>query len=163
MFGYEGGIIQTDRVASGKDHCGSAGPVFEISTLIVAGRIIDPDDRSNTLTTKSTADAATSKVMIYAIDAKYQMNVAIDTVRGTPNAVKHETLFHNASVRAAGELAVVDGIIRGVNDISGTYQTRGMLDLDPSFASAVVRAITEADVPIAPATMSVLRKKAGAA
>jgi hypothetical protein len=76
MFEYEGGIVQADRLASGKDHCGSTGPVFEISTLVVAGRIIDPNDRSNTLTTKPTA-TATSKVMIYAVDVKYQMNVAM--------------------------------------------------------------------------------------
>jgi hypothetical protein len=77
--------------------------------------------------------------------------------------VKHETLFHNAAVRAAGELEVVDGVVTGVNDVSGTYQTRGMLDLDRSFASAVIRAMTEADLPVAPATMSLLRKKAGGA
>lgn len=158
MYEYEGGTIQAERLAAGKDHCASSGPVFEISTLVVAGRIIDPDDRETTLTTRSTRS---SRVMIYAVDGKYQMNVAVDTVRGTPNAVKHETLFHNAPVLAAGEIDVDDGIIVAVNDRSGTYQTRGMLDLDSSFANAVARAITEANVPITPALISQLTRKAG--
>ena len=157
MYEYEGGRIQAERLAAGKDHCASSGPVFEISTLVVAGRIIDPDDREKPLTTRSTRF---SRVMIYAVDGKYQMNGAVDPVRGTPNAVKHETLFHNAPVLAAGEVDVDDGIIVGVNDRSGTYQTRGMLDFDSSFANAVARAITDANVPIAPTTMSLLKKKA---
>jgi hypothetical protein len=89
------------------------------------------------------------------------MNVSLDGYRGSDNAVKHETLFHNAAVLAAGELEVLDGIIVGINDHSGTYRTYGMLDNDPSFAETVLKALERAEVPVDPQLRRQLERKAG--
>jgi hypothetical protein len=75
--------------------------------------------------------------------------------------VKHETLFHNADVRAAGELSVVDGIIVAVNDFSGSYRTAGKLDTDRRFAEAVLTAIDRASIPLHWVERERLRKRAG--
>jgi hypothetical protein len=51
--------------------------------------------------------------------------------------VKHETLFHNANVAAAGEVSFVMGRLASINDHSGSYGTFGELESDPAFARAV--------------------------
>lgn len=102
-------------------------------------------------------------MLIYAIDGKHQINVGVDGIRGSKNAVKHETLFHNADVLAAGEMDVLDGIVTAVNDHSGTYVTHGLMDLDPAFGRAVVTALDRIDVPIHPRERKRLEDKAGKA
>jgi hypothetical protein len=78
--------------------------------------------------------------LIYAVDVNFEIRAGFDGIRGEENAVKHETLFHNADVRAAGEMAVVGGIIVSVNDFSGSYRTAGKLETDRRFAEAVLTA-----------------------
>jgi hypothetical protein len=160
-YSYDGGPVWADRIEKAKDHCGSAGPVFELSTLIVGGTIRNPADRTEALSTKRTGTPSTSRVLIYAVDGKYQINVAVDGVRGSTHAVKHETLFHNAEVLAAGEMDVIEGTIIAVNDHSGTYVTHGLMDLDPTFSEAVLTALDRIGAPIDPRERRRLESKAG--
>lgn len=101
------------------------------------------------------------RVLIYAVDEEYRMQVGFDTQRGTPNAVKHETLFHNADVRAAGELGVVDGIIVEVGDVSGSYGTAGRIQTDPQFVAAVLKAINDAGATIQQQERRRLERRSG--
>ena len=146
-YWYDGSPIWVERRAKGTDHCGSTGAVYELSTLIVGGRVHDPDRRSRLLSTNR-GSGTRSRVVIYAVDGKYQINVAVDGKRGSGDAVKHETLFHNADVIAAGELDIENGVIVAVNDHSGSYLTYGRLDLDPAFADSVLTAIDRAEAPL---------------
>jgi hypothetical protein len=70
------------------------------------------------------------------------VHIAFDGVRGAPDAVKHETLFQNANVEAAGEISFVMGRVSSINDHSGSYGTYGKLVSDPEFARAVRRAFS---------------------
>jgi len=56
---------------------------------------------------------------------------------------------------------VIDGIIVGVNDRSGSYRTAGRLDIDRRFGEAVLTALERAGAPITEAERSRLRAKAG--
>ncbi|MEA2491778.1 MAG: hypothetical protein QOH21_3570 [Acidobacteriota bacterium] len=145
-YSYDGGPIWAERVARGTDHCGSVGPVYELSTLVIGGTIHDPEDRSYPFSTRR-ADTRARR-LIYAVDGKYQINVGVDGKRGSGDAVKHETLFHNADVVAAGEMDIENGVIVAINDHSGSYLTYGSLDLDPAFADAVLIAIDRANAPL---------------
>lgn len=133
MFRYDR-IKEEERRAKGEDHCQSDGEVFELGSLVVDGVIHDPRARTRLLE----AGRRASRVLIFAVNADFQINVGFDGRRGSPHTVKHETLFQNAEVRAAGELEVKDGMIVEVTDISGTYGTPGRLQTDPSFSDAVL-------------------------
>jgi hypothetical protein len=109
----------------------------------------------------ATRQGKSKRALIYAVDENFVIRVALDGVRGMPNAVKHETLFHNADVRAAGELEVVDGVIVEVGDVSGTYGTPGRIQTDPLFASAVLIALDEIGAPIESAEHRRLARMAG--
>jgi hypothetical protein len=74
---------------------------------------------------------------IYAVSTTLVVHIAFDGVRGATDAVKHETLFHNANVAAAGEVSFVMGRVSNLNDHSGSYGTFGKLASDPAFARAV--------------------------
>jgi hypothetical protein len=75
--------------------------------------------------------------IIYAVSEELVVHIAFDGVRGLAGAVKHETLFHNANVAAAGEVSFVMGRVAKINDHSGSYCTFGKLQSDPDFARAV--------------------------
>ncbi|MGH9419750.1 MAG: hypothetical protein ACRD3J_07250 [Thermoanaerobaculia bacterium] len=154
MFKYDR-LKEASRRAKHEDHCGSNGPVFQLGSLIADGLIRNPNDRSRTLT----AGASVGK-LIYAVDQNFAIHVGFDGVRGTPGAVKHETLFHNADVRAAGELEVEAGVIVEVGDISGTYGTPGMIQIDPLFAEAVLIALDDIDAPVEPSERRRLERRA---
>jgi hypothetical protein len=147
MFRYEGSLIQSERLQKGKDHCTSPGQVYDLRELVRDGFIREPSDHSRTLTAGRSVGTE-HRVMIYAVGENFEIHAGFDSERGTANAVKHETLFHNADVRAAGELNVVDGIIIEINDISGSYGTPGRLQSDPEFAQAVLRALRLARAPL---------------
>jgi hypothetical protein len=146
MFKYDR-IKEASRQAKDEDHCSSAGRVYELGALLMDGLIRDPADLATALT--AGRSVGTSKVaFIYAVDENFAVHVALDGVRGTQDAVKHETLFHNADVRAAGELEIDAGVIVEVDDISGTYETPGSIQTDPLFADAVLTALDRIDAPI---------------
>lgn len=122
MFSYDDTPVRQERLARGTDHCSSAGDVYDLRDLVSGDVITSPRAPQRTAATAGTS-AAAEPVLIYAVDVNFNIHIAFDGVRGRPNAVKHETLFHNADVRAAGELTITDGIIVGVNDRSGSYRT----------------------------------------
>lgn len=160
MFSYENSIVRQERLARGTDHCGSKGTVYSLKELLTDGLIMDPTDVDRPLTTAGTSPSAGS-VLIYAVDANFNIRVSFDGIRGSADAVKHETLFHNVDVRAAGELSVRGGIIIAVNDRSGSYRTAGKMDTDRRFAEAVLTAIDRAGGTLADAERARLREQAG--
>jgi hypothetical protein len=104
-----------------------------------------------------------NRIMIYAVDENFAIRVGFDSERGTPSSVKHETLFRNADVRAAGEIEVSEGVIVEVGDVSGSYGTSGRLQTDPSFAEAILTAIERIDAPLDGAERRRLERRAGRA
>lgn len=82
-------------------------------------------------------DNSAGPKIIYAISPEFVVHIAFDGVRGAADAVKHETLFHNANVAAAGEVSFLMGRVAAINDHSGSYGTFGKLESDPAFARAV--------------------------
>jgi hypothetical protein len=159
VFTYDS-LKEAERRAKGHDHCTSAGPVFNLRALVREGLIRHPANDSLALTAgKSVGKGAAT--LIYAVDENFEINIGFDGVRGTHDAVKHETLFHNADVRAAGELEIEAGVIVEVGDISGTYGTPGRIQTDPSFSDAVLRALDGASVPIERGERRRLERRAG--
>jgi hypothetical protein len=126
VYRYEGSIVQLERLAGKRDHCGSGGIVHDLRDLISSGRIHEPDAPGRTLTAGRSMGRK-NRILIYAVDENFDIHVGFDSERGMPSAVKHETLFRNADVRAAGEIEVSDGIVVEVGDVSGSYGTSGRL------------------------------------
>jgi hypothetical protein len=151
MYDYRGTAIRAVRLARGTDHCGSPGRVFGLAELVASGLIMDPEAPTRLLTKRK---------LIYAVNEAFEINVAEDGVRGTSGAVKHETLFRNAPVRAAGELFVEQGIIVRVNDRSGSYGTEGRMDSDRRFSRAVLAGLAKAAATVTEAELVRLREKA---
>ena len=132
MYNYHDTPVRLERERKGHDHCASKGAVFNLATLVNAeGEALDPRHRSELL------DNSRGPKIIYAVSTELVVHIAFDGVRGTADAVKHETLFHNANVAAAGEVSFVMGRISEINDHSGSYRTYGKLASDAAFARAV--------------------------
>ena len=157
MYSYDDTLIRKERLEKGTDHCGSSGAVYSLEELVTGGKIVMPGGEAR----RGGSASSKNGVLIYAVDDNFNVHVAFDGIRGEENAVKHETLFHNADVRAAGELSVVDGIIVEVNDLSGSYRTAGKLDTDRRFAESVLTAFDRVAVSLHPVERERLRKKAG--
>lgn len=153
MYDYHDTEIRVERLAANRDHCGTPGPIYELARLHSRGQISDPQ-RGGPLTT------ADDRRLIYAVDADLRIHVGFDGDRGTFNAVKHETLFHNAPVEAAGELEVADGVVVSINDRSGSYGTTGMMRVDRRMAGAVLAAMRRAEVPLSEAVVDFLEAQA---
>lgn len=134
MYNYHDTAIRDERLRRGTDHCDSDGQVYELGALVRAGRLYHPVEADSLLN-------STKAAIIFAVDETHRFHLGFDGLRGQRSAVKHETLFHNANVRAAGELMVRDGIIVDINDHSGSYGTYGKLDSDRAFARAVLAAV----------------------
>jgi hypothetical protein len=132
MYIYHDTAVRLERERKGHDHCGSTGSVFDLATLVNAhGEAVHPDRPEVLL------DNSAGPKIIYAVSIELVVHIAFDGIRGAANAVKHETLFHNANVAAAGEVSFVMGRISDINDHSGSYGTFGKLESDPAFARAV--------------------------
>jgi hypothetical protein len=152
MYFYHDSPVRIERERKGLDHCTSKGPVFKLAELVTdRGEAADPRTAGKLL------DNSRGPTIIYAISAELVVHIAFDGVRGTSNAVKHETLFHNANVAAAGEVSFVMGRVSGINDRSGSYATEGMLVLDPAFARAVRLGFSRARVLMDPSVQKGLR------
>ncbi|MEY2500622.1 MAG: hypothetical protein QOI07_956 [Verrucomicrobiota bacterium] len=164
MYTYQGSSEQQKRLAKDECRCGSQGIVHDLAALLREGRIVDPMQMEINL---STPDIRTlpddplppgggyGKTFIFAVDKDFEVHVAPDSERANAHAIKHETLFHNADVRAAGEICIQEGVIVNLNDHSGSYKTVGKLETDSDFADAVLRASDLHDLPVD----SVLRHK----
>jgi hypothetical protein len=154
MYDYHNTEIRAERLAAARDHCDTPGPVYDLVRLIADGRVVDPINSGALSTTDS-------RRLIFAVAADLQVHVAFDGDRGSLNAVKHETLFHNAAVEAAGEMRLHDGIVVGINDRSGTYGTTGLMGIDRPMGRAVLAAMRLAKVPMTDAMVDYLRAQAG--
>lgn len=132
MYVYQDTPVRHEREQKGLDHCASKGSVFDLTSLVSSrGNVLDPRNPGELL------DNSAGPKIIYAVSARLVVHIAFDGVRGQANAVKHETLFHNANVAAAGEVLFVMGRVSGINDHSGSYGTYGKLASDPAFTRAV--------------------------
>lgn len=75
--------------------------------------------------------------------------------------MKHETLFHNDPVEAAGEMRLADGVVVEINDRSGSYGTTGLMRVDRRMALAVLTAMRLANVPMTDAVLDYLKAQPG--
>jgi hypothetical protein len=153
VYDYHDTEIRAERLAAGRDHCDSPGAVYDVAGLIHDGRIVHPVD-GGTLTTND-------QRLIYAVSANLKVHVAFDGNRGSINAMKHETLFHNAPVEAAGEVQIQDGVVVGINDQSGSYGTTGLMGIDRRMGRAVLAAMLLAKVPMSVAVVDYLKAQGG--
>ena|SRR5882757_10804772 len=132
MYIYQDTPVQHEREQKGLDHCASKGSVFDLASLVNSrGNAVDPRHPGELLNNYA------GPRIIYAVSTALVVHIAFDGVRGAVDAVKHETLFHNANVAAAGEVSFVMGWVSSINDHSGSYGTFGKLASDPAFARAV--------------------------
>lgn len=132
MYIYHDTAIRRDRERKGQDHCASKGSVFDLATVVnTRGEAVHPAHPGVLL------DNSAGPTIIFAVSKALVVRIAFDGVRGAADAVKHETLFHNANVAAAGEVSFVMGRVSSINDHSGSYGTFGKLASDPAFARAV--------------------------
>ncbi|MGZ5440466.1 MAG: hypothetical protein ACXW31_12410 [Thermoanaerobaculia bacterium] len=154
MYDYHNTEIRAERLAKGRDHCDSGGPIYELARLVSAKRIRDPE-RGDELTTNR------ERRLIYAVSTDLRVHVGFDGERGTAAAVKHETLFHNEPVEAAGEMQVAAGVVVAINDHSGSYGTVGLMEVDSRMPTAVLAAFLRAEVPMADAVLDSLTAQAG--
>ena len=102
---------------------------------------------------------------IFAVNLDYRLRIATDggsRQSDNRNLVKHETLFHNADVRAAGEIEFREGVVVGLNSESGSYNQLGedLLETDPSFSAAVLRALQDVGARVHETLANELRTKA---
>jgi hypothetical protein len=157
MYRYHGSEVHKERLAMGRCRCHSEGKIHDLAALLQKGRITDPHQVGSNLSTPGvrmpccgfgSSAGGDAEIFIFAVDEELRIHIAQDTDRAVAGAVKHETLFHNADVLAAGEICIRDGIIAGLNDHSGSYGTRGALETDREFADAVLQAFSTNDLPV---------------
>jgi hypothetical protein len=145
MYIYHDTVIRLERERKGHDHCGSKGAVFDLARLVNGeGKAVDPRRPGVLL------DNSAGPRIIYAVSTDLLVHIAFDGIRGAADAVKHETLFQNANVEAAGEVSFVMGRVSGINDHSGSYGTFGKLVSDRAFARAVWRGFSRTRVLMKP-------------
>lgn len=169
MFSYQTSPLREERLQQGVCRCGSnsEGLVYNLTALVNNGRISDPHAPNQNLSTPEVirsyddpppVGSGPGRTLIFAVNSEYEVRVAPDGVRPLVGAVKHETLFHNADVLAAGEIHIRDGIIAGVNDHSASYGTLGRLETDPAFSDALLQAFAINNLPVEPALIEELRR-----
>jgi len=154
MYDYHDTEIRAERLAAGRDHCSTPGPVHDLAKLLSRERIADPEG-SGDLTTTAT------RRLIYAVGRDLKIHVGFDGERGAMHAVKHETLFHNDPVQAAGEMRVIAGVVVEINDRSGSYGTTGLMRVDRRMALAVLTALKLSKVPLSDGVLDYLNAQAG--
>ena len=163
MYTYHGSTENQRRLE--KDICRCAttpgSRVFTLSELVRDDKLIDPYDPTKILTSSPTVpidaeEAYRPGIYIYAISTTREMRIALDCDRSHPNAVKHETLFHNEDVVVAGEIRFDEGMVVDVNDHSGSYGTRGAFEVDPSSLKSVYDVFLNQNVPVTPSLLESL-------
>lgn len=160
MHKYHNTQLRIDRENAGLCRCGSGGTTYRLKELCVQGTIRHPRDIQTPLTTDEIGPGDHRSFMfIFAVNEHYEFRAAPD---GGPrnvaptDAVKHETLFENADVLAAGEVRIIEGVISEINDASGSYNTRTLLQNDPKFAQDILKALDQEAIPANDAVRSLL-------
>lgn len=135
--------------------------MFDLRNLVRSGVVVDPYNACVPLDSQPTVPDTAEEAYrpgryIFAISEAHEVRIALDCDRDYPNAVKHETLFHNADVLAAGEIEFERGVASKISDSSGSYGTRGAMDADPAFAKDVLTALQNSQVPLTNALYATL-------
>jgi hypothetical protein len=166
MYNYHDSTTRTGRLAEGRCRCDSPDidTVFPIDSLIDNRRVLDPFNREEYLTSvaapKYGEDVADLPPrFIYAVGLDYTVHIAMDGDRSIPGSVKHETLFHNKNVLAAGEIGFTEGVITSINDHSGSYSTYTHIDITQSFVDALLQAFPAHTIEMLPILRSQLEDK----
>jgi len=154
MYHYDNTERHGERLRDGRDHCDSPGRVLDVTDLVREATIRDPDFPEQPLNTAG-------EKYIFAVGAELTLHIATDGERGKRGAVKHETLFHNAPVLAAGEIEITGGVITFINDQSGSYLTTGQMKVDPRIAESFLKAADGAHAQIDSALREELDSYAG--
>jgi hypothetical protein len=164
-YDYHNSPSRLEREELGICRCASPtdGRAYELKELIRDGIIMDPESVGAPLTTQFAPGTRPESVglpprYIYAISTSLEMRIAPDGTRAEPNAVKHESLFHNEVVLAAGELGFENGLLASLNDHSGSYETDGELEANSDFVVAVLRAVLLNEIPITESLLSQLNE-----
>jgi hypothetical protein len=158
MFVYHGTTINTERIAAARCRCQSTsiGLVWDISELRGDnGCILAPDTKLPL--TSPALNSLDERRLIYAVNEQFIMRVAWDGDRAAPGSVKHETIFHNADVLAAGEMCVYEGTVVALNDVSGSYSTRGALESDPRFVRVLLQFFDTSGVSVSSVLLQTLK------
>lgn len=164
-YDYHNSPSRLEREGLGICRCASPtdGRVYELTELIRDGVIMDPGLIDTPLTTQFAPATRSESIglptrYIYAISTSLEMRIAPDGTRTEHNAVKHESLFHNDVVLAAGELGFENGLLASLNDHSGSYETDGELEANSDFVVAVLRAVLLNEIPITESLLSQLNE-----
>lgn len=148
LYKYHDTPENRKRLAEGTDRCQSPGIKYDLDSIVTSGHAMDPCNSMVRLTTNALADSSV-RPYIFAVNLSGRMRVGLDgDRRGDPGATKHETLWENSDVLAAGEIRFEGGIVVEINDHSGSYGTRGYLKQSESFRRAVATALTSAGVRV---------------
>lgn len=143
------------REAHGSDRCQSRGRsrVSDLQSIVKDGLVCHPI--SQALVT--TPPLQGSGVWIFAVKGGTLRLAPDGGRRPSPenklpanalpdDAIKHETLYGNLPVSAAGEIAIKNGIIVDLNEFSGTY----CATMDTHFKGAVLEALQRSGVKTSP-------------
>ncbi len=161
MHKYHDSAEHSRRLGCNECRCQSGGRTYASHELVHQGVILDPRNLALPLTSDAIGHGPPrTNMFIYAVNETYDFRLAADggspRSQAPPDAVKHETLFQNADVRAAGEIMVVKGVIVEINSQSGSYDTKDALQNDPEFASDVLIALSQGNIPASPIVLAML-------
>lgn len=146
--------VEIKREKEGTNRCkspGAASKVFNLHNLIRNGKVSDPISHMP-LTSRIGPVEATLPKWIFAV-RENTIKVALDDAgsrehRSDPfpqNAVKHESLFSNEPVSAAGEIEFTDGVATDYNNLSGTY----LIPMDQDFKGSLRESLISNNIPFA--------------
>jgi hypothetical protein len=144
-FHYHDTEIQKERRDTGRDHCGERTRTHDLAALTHDGKCWL---HGHLLTSTALSTTGETGKYIFAVRDK-TIRIAPDSRRGDHGATKHETLFHNADVDAAGEIQFHEGIIVDLNDHSVSYATYGSLSLT-SVKRVIIDALESANATVGP-------------
>ncbi|QEF98879.1 hypothetical protein Mal15_29370 [Stieleria maiorica] len=163
VFVYHDTEENERRLAEGRCRCGTEhnGRVFSLKELVRNNALYDPYCQDTLLSDdpivpQSSVEAYRPGRYIYAVGESGDIRIALDCNRDHRDAIKHESLFHNANVMAAGEIGFQNGMIAFVDDSSGSYVTRGAMKSRPDFVGSLVNAIESNAIPIQDGVMEML-------
>lgn len=143
-YSYHDSPRRPQREIDGTCRCGSTSEnIFEISGFLAA----EPHITSPAVPTDRDGIPLIGKY-IYAVSVDYEMRIALDGDRLENSSVKHETLFHNQDVLAAGEIGFTSGEVSSINDHSGSYGTDGEMKIDPEYSSTLLKAFGLKSIPL---------------
>ena len=147
-----------------KNYCKSSGATYDLRESVVDALVMSPPDKKEPLT--SPALGLHGETYIFAVNMAYDLRFAQDGGDRTPSKsdiVKHETLFHNDDALAAGEIQFKNGMVIGINAASGSYNPmqEDLVERDPRFSMALLKAFRRANVQLDITLEENLRSRAG--